>query len=111
MPGHVRTILRSFVSGQVLLLSRVCFCIAGSIIGGYGYLGVIYSCPEVEVNQGHAMECFRGSFRPLLFQLYNYREPRGHLEQNECQIWNRAYELTIRDQPCVNYHPRSPEVI
>ena len=59
MSGHVRTKSSDFaiyrISGRVSLVSGVLFCIAGSIIGVYGYLGAIYSCLVVRVTQGH--EC------------------------------------------------------
>ena len=44
------------VSGRVSLLSGVFFCILGSIVDVYGYLGAIYSCPAVKVTPGH--ECY-----------------------------------------------------
>ena len=49
-----RRILQSFVIGEVQLVSRVRFCIVGSIISVYGYLGAICSGPEAKVTQGHA---------------------------------------------------------
>ena len=68
MFGRNRPILLSIVSGRVSLLSGVCFCIAGSINGVYGYLEAIYSCPRVKVMPGHAsMGRFRSPFRPLFF--------------------------------------------
>ena len=54
MFGRNRRILRSIVSGWVSLLSGVCVCIAGSIIGVYRYLGAIYSWPGAKVPHGHA---------------------------------------------------------
>ena len=63
MFGRNRPILLSIVSGRVSLLSGVCFCIAGSINGVYGYLEAIYSCPGVKVMPGHAsMGRFRSPF-------------------------------------------------
>ena len=45
----------------------VCFCIAGSINGVYGYLEPIYRCPGVKVTQGHACHGLRSSFGSLIF--------------------------------------------
>ena len=44
MFGRNRPISLSIVSGRVLLLSGMCFCIACSINGVYGYREAIYSC-------------------------------------------------------------------
>ena len=56
MSGHVWTKSADFAICRIWS-SFVAFwsviCIAGSIIGIYGYLGAIYSCPEVKVTQGH----------------------------------------------------------
>ena len=49
-----RRILPSIVIGEVQLLSRVRFCIVGSIISVNGYLGAICSGPEVKVTHGYA---------------------------------------------------------
>ena len=52
MFGRNRRILLSIVSGgRVSLLSGVFSCIIGSIIGVYGYLRAIYSCPGVKVTK------------------------------------------------------------
>ena len=56
--GRNRPILLSIVSGRVSLLSGVCFCIAGSINGVYGYLEAIGI--QLPRSQGHARSCFYG---------------------------------------------------
>ena len=67
MFGRNRRNLRCIVSGRVSLLSWVFFfCIAGSIIGVYGYLGAIYSCPGVKVTQCHECHMGRSSFQSVI---------------------------------------------
>ena len=69
----------------VIAFWSVFFCIAGSIIGGCGYLGAIYSFPEVKVTQGH--DCY-GPFPQLILAVIilsftSCPETPGHcLEQN-----------------------------
>ena len=50
---EIGRILRYIESGRVWLLYGVFFCIVGSIIVVFGYLGTIYSFSGVKVTQGH----------------------------------------------------------
>ena len=114
MLGRNLRILRSIVSGWVSLLSRVCFCIAGSIIGVNGYLESIYSCPMVKVTQGHACH---GPFPWLTSAVKNSNitailSLRVILLSRNAIFGIIAYELTISDATCTYQgQPSSSEVI